>query len=71
MKSKKVKTIYEQEKETLVRNFKTCDRCGNDLTNGNYFIHLPFKKEYIKLCNICNFGLMYGFYRDIKKLNEE
>ena len=46
---------------------KLCDRCGNDLANGTAWLHLPFRKKYVVLCLICNYGLMYGFYKDVKK----
>ena len=42
-----------------------CDRCGNDLSKGDFMHHYPFRKLYIHLCHICNLGLMYGFWRDI------
>lgn len=49
------------------KHSKVCDRCGNDLLGGVYLIHLPFKKMYIALCLICQFGLIYGYHRDFVK----
>ena len=49
----------------IVKQSRVCDRCGNDLLNGKFLIHLPFRKKYITLCGICQFGLMYGYHRDL------
>ena len=67
-KTIKIKTEYEKMQETLgVEKYKVCDRCGNDLSKGGFVLHLPFKKQYVELCNICQYGLMFSYYSDIKR----
>ncbi len=64
--TKKVETEYEVTQKRLgVDGAEKCDRCGNDLRNGVYYLHLPFRKQYIKICGVCQHGLMYGFYLDV------
>ena len=64
---KKVESEYEAIQRKAGATKELCDRCGNDCSHGEYFIHLPFIKKYIRLCGICQYGLMYGFYLDIKR----
>ena len=60
-------TEYQEIKKRVGADNKTCDRCGNDLSHGSYFLHLPFKKQYVKLCGICQGGLTYGYYLEMKR----
>lgn len=59
----KKKTIKSEQGIELPKKDK-CDRCGNDLSMGAFYIHLPYIKMYIILCGICNKGLQFGFYTD-------
>jgi hypothetical protein len=66
----KHKTIESMEGISLPKRDK-CDRCGNDFSKGAYYLYFPYKNIYIALCHICNFGLMFGFYNDVKRMVRE
>jgi ribosomal protein S27AE len=57
------------KKRKLINNYidkqsKVCDRCGNDISQGGFMIHLPFRKKYVVLCSICQFGLIFAYHKD-------
>lgn len=62
--------IINKEYKELFKKFDKgkglCDRCGNDLSNGDFLIHLPFKKTYIIFCGICWNGFTFGLFQDVK-----
>jgi len=62
---------YKLPKQPELPKVEFCDRCGNDLSHGVNFMHLPFRKRYIAFCNICLYGLWLGFRQDLKIHLEE
>lgn len=71
---KKCNLLYMDNKKTEkiaegieVPKKEFCDRCGNDLIKGKWWIHYPFIKIYIVLCHVCMDGTKFGFYRDARR----
>lgn len=59
---------YTDELSHQTKNTKRCDRCGNDFSHGSVLLHLPFRKMYVDICNLCWAGLTFGLWSDFNKI---
>ena len=62
--------VEGKEYKKIFKSFEkgkgVCDRCGNDFgISGPFFVHLPYRKIYIKFCGICWNGLILGLHKDL------
>lgn len=73
----KINMITGKEYKKINKRYRngstnSCDRCGNDLSQGQpTILHFPAIQTYIELCGLCNYGLLLGFHADFKLLQKE